>query len=284
MWQEIAAAVSAALGQSLMLAAPRAVGGGSINRACRVDSAAGPFFVKLNSADRTAMFEAEAAGLATLAPYLRVPRPIAQGVAGGQAFLVLEWLPLVPGGDEAALGEALARLHRAAHAQFGWLRDNTIGSTPQHNDWSSDWVAFWRERRLGVQLQLAARRGRRFREAEALLAALPAFFTSHQPVPSLLHGDLWSGNVGFLAADAPVLFDPACYYGDREVDLAMTELFGGFGHRFYDAYRAAWPLDAGYPVRRDLYNLYHVLNHFNLFGGGYADEAGRLMRRLLSAV
>ncbi|TJZ77353.1 fructosamine kinase family protein [Chitiniphilus eburneus] len=284
MWNQIALALSTALGQPVTLGSPRAVGGGSINNACRVESSAGPFFVKLNRAGRLGMFEAEADGLDALGRVIRAPRAICHGVAGEHAFLVLEWLDLVRQGDDAALGEALAAMHRSTASRYGWERDNTIGSTAQHNEWMDDWIAFWRERRLGEQFRLARQNGQRFAQADRLLGMLPSFFNGYLPAPSLLHGDLWSGNVGFLASGAPVLFDPACYYGDREADLAMTELFGGFGRRFYDAYRAAWPLDSGYALRRDLYNLYHVLNHFNLFGGGYADEAERLTERLLAAV
>jgi fructosamine-3-kinase len=143
-------------------------------------------------------------------------------------------------------------------------------------------MPFWRDQRLGYQLKLAARSGRDFlKKGERLLADLGAFFQNYRPAPSLLHGDLWSGNVG-VARQQPVVFDPAVYYGDRETDVAMTELFGGFSGRFYQAYRETWPLDDGYPVRKTLYNLYHVLNHFNLFGGGYGSQAEHMMDSLLS--
>jgi len=120
------------------------------------------------------------------------------------------------------------------------------------------------------------------RRGEALQATLTHFFTDHRPTPSLLHGDLWSGNYAFDAQGRPVIFDPAVYFGDRETDLAMTELFGGFPAAFYAAYNAAWPLDAGYATRKTLYNLYHILNHFNLFGGGYLSQAQGMIDRLLS--
>ncbi|MDH5513031.1 MAG: fructosamine kinase family protein, partial [Gammaproteobacteria bacterium] len=179
------------------------------------------------------------------------------------------------------LGRELAQMHRATQKQFGWRHDNTIGSTPQINTPASDWVGFWREHRLGFQLELAARNGRNLmRRGERLLADLGNFFRTYHPEPSLLHGDLWGGNVGATEGQ-PVIFDPAVYYGDREADLAMTELFGGFSARFYQAYQEAWPLDTGYKVRKTLYNLYHVLNHFNLFGGGYASQAERMMDALL---
>jgi fructosamine-3-kinase len=186
----------------------------------------------------------------------------------------------------AALGQQLAHLHRASAARFGWHRDNTIGATPQPNPWTESWIEFWRTQRLAFQLQLAARNGHTGglqRRGEQLLVRLDALL-AHDPARSLLHGDLWGGNAAATAAGEPVLFDPACYYGDRETDLAMTELFGGFAPAFYSEYRAAWPLDAGYGARRDLYNLYHVLNHLNLFGGGYRAQAEGMIERLLSEV
>ena len=166
---------------------------------------------------------------------------------------------------------------------FGYAQDNFIGTTPQPNAWANDWVAFWREQRLGFQLRLAAQNGyggRLQRLGEKLLDALPAFFAGYTPQPSLLHGDLWSGNHAFLADGTPALFDAAAYYGDRGCDIAMTELFGGYSADFYAAYRAAYPLDAGYTKRRDLYNLYHILNHANLFGGSYVHQAEQMMKKL----
>jgi fructosamine-3-kinase len=165
--------------------------------------------------------------------------------------------------------------------------DNTIGSTPQKNTPRQDWVAFWREQRLGYQLQLAARQGHGGalqRQGEQLLEYLPDFFTDHRPQASLLHGDLWSGNYSIDSQGQPVIFDPAVYFGDREADLAMTELFGGFGAEFYAAYNSSWPLEPGYAVRKTLYNLYHILNHLNLFGGGYLSQAQRMIQHLLAEV
>ena len=179
--------------------------------------------------------------------------------------------------------EALA-LHRRAAPAFGWKRDNTIGATPQVNGWLDDWPAFFAQRRLGCQLDLARRQGapsRLIEHGERLRAAVPAFFPGYSPRPSLLHGDLWGGNHGY-ADGQPALFDPAVYFGDRETDLAMTELFGGFPASFMAAYRDAWPVDPGYATRKTLYNLYHVLNHFNLFGGGYAGQAQRMTEQLLA--
>jgi protein-ribulosamine 3-kinase len=264
---------------------------GCINTTTVLEGGGRRYFVKLNDAERQAMFEAEAEGLEAIraTAAIRAPRPICRGVAQGSSYLVLEHIAFGRGkADSAArLGHELAAVHRAVAPRFGWHRDNTIGSTPQANAWCEDWVTFFRDRRLGAQLALAARNGHGGRlqaRGERLLADLGVLLAGHAPEPSLLHGDLWAGNYASDAEGHPVIFDPAVYHGDREADLAMTELFGGFPSGFYAAYREAWPLDAGYRVRRDLYNLYHVLNHLNLFGGGYRGQAEHLIDRLLAEV
>lgn len=266
------------------------VGGGDINDSYRLEGHDGfCYFLKLNDARHRALFVAEAAGLETIAATntLRVPQPVAQGCFDQQCFLLLEYMELTQHGDARRLGEQLAAMHRHSADHFGFARDNFIGSTPQPNQWTDNWIDFWHEQRLGFQLRLAADNGygeELPRAGEKLLERLPDFFGGYAPQPSLLHGDLWGGNHGYLADGTPVIFDPAAYYGDRECDLAMTELFGGYPADFYAAYRAAWPLDAGYEVRRDLYNLYHILNHANLFGGGYAARAHRMITHLLAQV
>ena len=233
----------------------------------------------------------EAAGLTALADAgaLRVPQVRAQGIAAGEAFLALEWIDAAAASSdsERRLGEGLAALHRITADQFGWNQDNHIGPTPQTNGWLADWAAFWPERRLRPQLELAVRRGHARllgTPGERLLEALDALLGDHRPQPSLVHGDLWGGNWCATADGEPVIFDPAVYYGDRETDLAMTRLFGGFGRRFYEAYQGSAPLPAGHAVRAELYNVYHVLNHANLFGGGYAQQAHAMIRRLLAQV
>lgn len=267
--------------------ARESIGGGCINQAVRIAGDGRDFFVKFNTASKIEMFVAEAEGLRELAATrtIRVPEPVCWGVADDTAYLVLEYLEFGRGGKGAVLGEQLAALHRVTQAQFGWHRDNTIGSTLQINTPCADWISFWRERRLGFQLELAQRNGlggEQQRLGEALMARLDGLFDGYRPRPSLLHGDLWSGNHGYLADGTPVIFDPAVYFGDREADLAMTELFGGFGAEFYAGYRAAWPLDVGYAARKTLYNLYHILNHANLFGGGYERQALRMTQQLLA--
>src|SRR5258706_1221515 len=161
----------------------------------------------------------------------------------------------------------LAVLHRNAGARFGWEKDNWIGLSPLKNGWSADWAGFYRECRLSPQLSKASL----LREAKPLLLNLEKFFENYYPVPALLHGDLWNGNVGFTAA-GPVIFDPAVYYGDPETELAMTELFGGFPEEFYSSYEEQLPLAGGYATLKHLYNLYHLLNHLNLFGSGYLGQ------------
>lgn len=290
LWTAVAERISAASGARFVARGRHSIGGGCINRAEVLEGENARYFVKLNDAARLAMFEAEAAGLSEIVETgaIRAPRPVCSGVHGDQAFLVLEYLALASGHgrSQELLGQQLARLHAPRQAQFGWRMDNTIGSTPQINTPSPDWVGFWRERRLGFQLALAARHGyggTLQRKGERLLGELPAFFSGYTPYPSLLHGDLWSGNYAADEQGRPVIFDPAVYHGDRETDLAMTELFGGFEARFYRAYREALPLDPGYRARATLYNLYHVLNHLNLFGGGYRAQAERMLDELLSA-
>ncbi len=287
-WDDIAAAISKAGGVPFDLARAVPQGGGDINRAWRLEGRDGTcYFAKLNDAEKQAMFAAEHAGLEEMASArtVRVPRPVVHGVSGQVAYLVLEYLDLNGAGDARQLGAQLAALHRNTAPQFGFALDNTIGSTPQPNAWMDDWIAFWRHRRLGFQLQLARQEGHGGKLhdlGERLLETLPAFFDGYAPQPSLLHGDLWGGNHAYLRDGTPVIYDPAPYYGDREADLAMTELFGGFGATFYAAYNAAWPLDAGYSTRKHLYNLYHILNHAHLFGGGYARQAEGMMQRLLA--
>jgi len=244
------------------------------------------YFAKVNERAQLDNFAAEADGLAALAAAgARVPSPLCRGEEGSEAFLVLEYLEMRGSGDYAALGRALAHVHSIRGEFFGWRRDNYIGRTPQLNRRSASWGDFWRHSRLLPQLDLARKNGLGaglLEKGEKLAEAVPRLLSGHSPAASLLHGDLWGGNVGFLASGAPVLFDPAVYWGDRETDLAMTELFGGFPRDFYSAYAEIAPLDRGYAARKTLYNVYHVLNHANLFGGGYAPQAERMIDQLLA--
>jgi protein-ribulosamine 3-kinase len=265
------------------------VGGGSISRTLRLDGDSGPVLLKLEVAEREDMLRAETESLAALrrTGAVAVPAVLACGTAGGRAYLALEWVDFGAKTQQAErnLGRALVDLHRSTAADFGWHRDNYIGRTPQPNERREDWSRFLRDMRLGPQLELARRNG--FPREAATLGArllddLEQLLEGHSPAPSLLHGDLWGGNWGATRDGTPYLYDPAVYFGDREADLAMTRLFGGFGPDFYRAYEREWPLPAGWELRVELYNLYHVLNHFNLFGGTYASQAAGSLRRLVS--
>lgn len=280
----LSCAIAEAEGGSCRIERADPVGGGCISRNFGLEGDGRRYFLKLGRG-AAAMFDAEADGLAALArcAALVVPRVVCRGEGGGEAFLVLEWLDLSEQGDEGRLGEAVAALHDISLPRFGWARDNFIGSTPQANAWDDDWPRFFAERRLAPQLALAAAHGapQLAERALPLLAALPRLLAGHTPTPALLHGDLWAGNKGFVGG-RPALFDPAVYAGDGETDLAMSELFGGFAPRFLAAYRTVRPLAPGYEIRRPLYQLYHALNHYNLFGGAYARQADALIGKLLA--
>ena len=243
----------------------KAVSGGCIHRCYRATLRGRRVFLKLNEARFADAFAAEADGLVALrAAGCTAPEPLTHGAHASEAYLLMEFLELRSRGDYSALGRMLAAVHEAHGDEFGWARDNYIGPTPQSNGRRSSWAEFWREQRLAPQLALAKRNG-----FTLDIGNVCDLLDGHDPAPSLLHGDLWGGNAGFLANGAPVVFDPAVYYGDREADLAMTELFGGFPPEFYSAYGALPP---GYQKRKHLYNLYHLLNHLNLFGGGYLAQ------------
>ncbi len=284
-WSAVEKAISQATGESFLIDERVPVGGGCINSAFRLTGEGQSYFVKVNDEHMRHMFDAEYAGLLELhnAQAIRVPQPIVVGESKGQAWLVLENMELGHGGNSRMAGEQLALMHRHQAQQYGWSIDNTIGSTLQINHQEDEWVRFWSEYRLGFQLELAVRNGfagHLQQQGEKLLEGIHLLM-DHDPVPSLLHGDLWGGNIGYQSDGTPVIYDPAVYYGDREADIAMTELFGGFGADFYAAYNAVWPLDSGYAVRKTLYNLYHILNHANMFGGGYAGQAQGMIDRLL---
>ncbi|NNC77926.1 MAG: fructosamine kinase family protein [Woeseiaceae bacterium] len=267
---------------------PTPVSGGDINDAWRIETNGKTLFLKTGPTTAADMFAAEAEGLAEIAAAnaVRVPAVIACGETARDAFIALEWIELSAptAASDAMLGTQLAAMHRVTAKRFGWKRNNTIGSTPQMNAWSASWPDFYREQRLGYQLRLAASNGcsgKITSLGEQLVQSLDALFDNYEPVPSLLHGDLWGGNRA-SAAGEPVIFDPAVYYGDRESDLAMTQLFGRFSSDFYSAYESAWPTAPGYSERVPLYQLYHLLNHLNLFGGSYESSVERTLNSLCS--
>jgi fructosamine-3-kinase len=286
MWDQIARHIARVTDRSFEIEKIRSVSGGCINQGYSAIGHGSIYFVKINEASRGAMFEAEAAGLQQMyaTHTIRVPQPICWGTVERSSYLVLEWLEFGRDNSQAweTMGRHLARLHQVEVGDcFGWERDNTIGSTPQINKLSENWADFFTEYRIGYQLRLAKQRGGNLPDEDQLLPAVREMLRSHQPRPSLVHGDLWSGNAAITTEGEPVILDPATYWGDREVDIAMTELFGGFPAAFYRGYHEVFALDPGYQARKTLYNLYHILNHFNLFGGGYASQANRMIQQIL---
>ncbi len=294
-WQQISDHISQTLKKPFQIQHNSSVGGGSINSSYRVTGTGGQeYFIKINSASLEMMFQVEfdslnelSQALSLKANSMHVPQPVCFGTADLDSYLVLEHLNISPSGDSKMLGQALAEMHKITASQFGWYQNNIIGSTPQSNQKHNNWLTFWREERMRPQFEMLYDKGyKKYLQplSDKLLDNLDSLLANHTPEASLLHGDLWSGNYGFTEgftkAGQPIIFDPALYYGDRETDLAMTELFGGFSADFYQAYNDCWPLDVGYNNRKTLYNLYHILNHANLFGTSYLNQAISMMERL----
>lgn len=286
MWTQIARHITQTTEKPFGIEKSHPVSGGCINQGYAISGNGLIYFVKINQANQEAMFAAEALGLKQIhaTKSIRVPEPICWGIADKSSYLVLEWLEFGGGNSQSweKMGRNLARLHQVSLSdRFGWHCNNTIGSTPQINTISNNWADFFAHQRIGYQLRLAKERGGNFPDEDQVIPAISEILSHHQPHPSLVHGDLWSGNAAITVDGEPVILDPATYWGDREVDLAMTELFGGFPAAFYRGYNDVFPLDAGYQQRKTLYNLYHILNHFNLFGGGYASQANRMLQEIL---
>lgn len=288
--------VHAQLGLTLLRRSP--LSGGGLHAAWRLEfAAAPPLFAKIGD---PSVLAAEAEGLGALARAaatdLRVPIPRGLGDLGGQGVLLLDWLDLSASASEAGwrdLGIALARLHRRSLGMvcaegdrrdgvWGWPRDNVIGAMPQLNGWWDSWSDFFLQRRLAPQLAWLVRRSGALRGAERLLEQAGGWLANHRPQPVLVHGDLWSGNASLLRGGGGALFDPSIQRADREVDLAMARLFGGFPASFFSGYELEWPLPPGHHQRVRLYNLYHILNHANLFGGGYRGRAQASIDALLA--
>jgi len=290
-WSFIADDISQAITKVFVVRQRIKVSGGSINSTFKVDDGNRSYLVKLNKAHCLSAFEAERDGLELLrrvGAAVRIPEVVTLGSAQDRAWLVLESIPLHPATEDSAakLGAAMAQIHHCVGAQYGWDRDNSIGSTPQINRHESQWGLFFQQHRLQEQLRLAAKNRLDIvllRKGELVLQACLPLLENHQPVPSLLHGDLWSGNQAVDSNGDAVLFDPAVYYGDRECDLAMTRLFGGIPDTFLRAYHDAYPIDPDFEGRMHCYNLYHLLNHANMFGGGYVRQSEKVMDRILMA-
>ena len=283
-------AIERMFGAGVQVTGRSSVSGGCIANGARLDLSDGSrLFVKQSTTLSPLMFGAEAIGLTALrcddGP--RVPHPLAVCTSGPKAFILMEWIDSGrPGsGFHEQFGRELARMHRSlAGDQFGFESNNFIGSTEQPNTWSDSWCEFFGSHRIGFQARLARDRdridSRLSRSIDSIVNRMGSLLVEPDQ-PSLLHGDLWGGN--YLCDDAglPVLIDPAVYYGHPEADLAMTELFGGFPPAFFGAYRDESPLQPGYPERRDLYNLYHMLNHLNIFGGSYLGSVRSIVSRYL---
>ncbi len=269
------------------------VSGGCISNAFLCETDQGRFFIKVNGSCDESMFAAEMAGLEALngAGKLRAPRPQCFGaLEGGGSFLIMEYIELHSGGaskSQELLGRGLAQMHLSALAErYGFECDNTIGSTLQKNTWTEEWCDFYGKYRLGFQLDLAKKvLGKKdpvLEKGDVLLASFPRFFDGLSVFPSLLHGDLWGGNMAADKGGAPVIFDPATYYGHHEAELSIMGMFGGFSDSFYRAYHEIIPKSAGFDERHDLYTLYHYLNHFNLFGDGYYQTCLAIIERLIA--
>lgn len=289
LWQHLSEQISQHTQQVFEISSHSSMGGGCINEAHKVSDGNTEYFVKLNNLSHGDMFETEALSLQEMASQgtILVPKPVCYGETDKQSYLVLEFLKLSGRPDSIIFGQQMAAMHQVTSKQFGWSRNNTIGSTPQYNQLSDNWVNFWRDQRLLPQLELAERNG--YAQAlspvtDKLLLNFERLFKNYQPQPSMLHGDLWGGNAAALADGTPVIFDPAFYYGDRETDIAMTALFGGFDANFYAAYKDIWPLDDGFAVRKTFYNLYHIINHLNLFGTGYLGQAISMAEQVLAEI
>jgi len=289
LWQHISNTISQHTGADFQIKSHTPMGGGCINEAYRVSDSKTEYFVKTNLLEHGDMFETEAISLKEIWDQntVRVPKPVCYGQTDSKTYLVLEYLPLRGRPNATRLGQQLAAMHQVTAPQFGWHRDNTIGSTPQFNQLTDRWPEFWRQQRLLPQLDLAQKNGYAASlnpVMDKLLINCDCLFENHAPQPSLLHGDLWGGNASALADGTPIIFDPALYYGDREADIAMTQLFGGFDAAFYSAYNEMSPLDDGFATRKTFYNLYHIINHLNLFGTGYLNQAISMAERVLADI
>jgi len=287
-WNNIEKQISKTIGREVQFLHKEPASGGCINQSWKVtDNDSGQWFVKTNRPNLLDMFVAESSGLSEIrnSRSIQTTKSICYGKNSEFSYLVLDYIPLFPLSKQKNTGEQIARMHHCYSDNFGWYRDNTIGSTLQVNKQEDNWLMFWKSHRLKYQLELARKKAypeRAYEKGLILMDDMYKFFDGYQVKPSLLHGDLWGGNIASDKHGTPIIFDPAVYYGDREVDIAMTELFGGFNKEFYVAYNSHYALDAGYKTRKVLYNLYHILNHYNLFGGGYASQAEQMTDRLLS--
>lgn len=288
--EEVMAKLSEKLGREIILQSVEALGGGCIHHASKITTSFGNYFLKWNAEAEPDIFVCEAQCLVELKKavggYLAVPEVFAsKQVDSTPGFLVLEYLH--PGfstsGSDEKLGRGLAKLHQKTNSQFGFYRDNYCGATIQNNKWDTNWPRFFSENRLQFLLKLIQSERpfsvSELKHFEKLILKIPELIPA-ESIPVLIHGDLWSGNFMYTEK-GPALIDPASYYADREMEFAIITLFGGFSDRFFAAYNEVNPLPSRWKERNRLYQLYHVLNHYYLFGGGYGQQAVRIAKSYL---
>ncbi len=286
MWHYIAQAIATETQQSFIIKDKKSIANGTVGRYYRISAGDRQYFVKIHNKDHLAHFRAEALSLKQIQSTKQItcPKVIALGSYIDKSFLVLTYIPFSHPEPKTwyKLGQQLALMHKKSqHKRCGWQQNNFIGDSQQPNKWHSQWQQFFSEQRIVWQLRLLSKKSVLLGDIQHISKVCQQLLQHHKVTPCLVHGDLWRGNIGFYQNN-PVIFDPACYYGDREVDLAMTELFGFFPSDFYQGYHDTYPLDKGYEVRKTMYNLYHILNHANLFGGIYIKQAKAMLTRLLS--
>ncbi|HHC6505902.1 TPA: fructosamine kinase family protein [Vibrio parahaemolyticus] len=287
MWQAISQQLSDTLLFEYQITEKVRLSGGDISESYMINDGEQRYFVKINDREFLHKFEVEAESLHLLreTSTIFVPEVVLVGKTKNNAFIILNYLPTKPLDDPEnsfKFGQQLAQLHQwGEQKEFGFDTDNYLGSTLQPNQWHKKWCMFFAEQRIGWQLQLLKEKGVTLVDIDDFIDVVKQLLANHTPEPSLLHGDLWNGNVA-LTAFGPICFNPACYWGDRECDIAMTELFGGFQPEFYQGYESVMPLLPGYHERKDIYNLYHILNHCNLFGGHYLEQAQLTINKIIS--
>ncbi|MGB5803101.1 MAG: fructosamine kinase family protein [Vibrio anguillarum] len=287
MWQTLIQQLSDTLMFEFNPVEKEKVSGGDISDCYMISDGEQRYFVKVNTRDFLTKFEIEGENLRSLreTSTVQVPELVMIGTSKNHAFIVLNYLPTKPldnATNSYEFGVQLAKLHQwGEQKEYGFDADNYIGSTLQPNPWDKKWGRFFAEQRIGWQLQLLREKGIELFNISELVDVVQSRLANHSPRPSLLHGDLWHGNVA-NSVFGPICYDPACYWGDRECDIAMTELFEGFQPEFYQGYESILPLSLDYVERKNIYNLYHVLNHYNQFGGHYLVEAESLIKKILS--
>ncbi|GAA0822073.1 fructosamine kinase family protein [Colwellia asteriadis] len=298
MWQSIEQAISTETGKRFHIVEKQAVSACSLtntlldsneqplNLSFKVSDGQRSYFIKLNKKECLVNFQAEAYSLRQISKltHIACPHVASIGTTLDKSFLVLDYINFSKAKPVLwyQLGQQLAQMHyETRHNQFGWQHDNFIGDTIQPNHWGKHWHSFFAEQRIAWQLQLLSERSILLGDIDHIAKVCHQILRCYHATPCLVHGDLWQGNTGFTHKQA-MLFDPACYYGDREVDIAMTELFGHFPNDFYHGYEAEYPLDDGYEQRKLVYNFYHILNHANLFGNIYLEQAKALLARIMA--